>query len=159
MVEGLGFILAGCEPKPVRFLNFPSKVRRVRRSRRSTKSRAGCAGISCGARNQSAFFVSLVRTKTRPLFEFSVEGARGPALQAIDEKSRWLAPAFAGTQFQMRFAFAPAILKQKADTPRVYHVRSSEIRPKIPMVQMQRTAESVWLGTVSRALMMRTLVK
>jgi hypothetical protein len=31
-----------------------------------------------------------VRTKTCPFFEFSVEGAKGAALEAIDEKPRRL---------------------------------------------------------------------
>jgi hypothetical protein len=122
------FRLPRCEPKPVRFLNFPSKMRRVRRFRRSAKSRAGCARISCGARNQSAFF-RLPGCEPKPVrflnFPSKVRRAR---------RSRRLTKSRAGCTSFCQHSVSnavrgctPAILKQKADRLRVYHVRSSEI--------------------------------
>jgi len=43
-----------------------------------------------GKWSRDRFYSPWVRAKTCPLFEFSVEGAKGPALQAIDEKPRRL---------------------------------------------------------------------
>ena len=50
--------------------------------------------LTCPLENgrRTRFYSRWVRTKTCPLFEFSVEGAKGPALQAIDEKPRPVAP-------------------------------------------------------------------
>src|SRR5450755_4303354 len=94
----------GCEPKPVRFLRFPLKVRGsgVWGDRETVPH--GCSSISSGAATGLPFSPLRVRTKTCPFFAFSV--ASGLRL----------------------FVFPRADLKQKADTRPVYHVGSSEIR-------------------------------
>src|SRR5271167_4309147 len=73
MVERFGFVLSGCEPKPVRFLIFQSKLRGSDALGDRRRAAQGCDSSLSGAAIGLPVSPLWVRTKTCPLFDFSVE--------------------------------------------------------------------------------------
>jgi outer membrane efflux protein len=76
IIDGFGFIFSGANQNLSAFLRFPLKVRGSGVWGDRETAPHGCSSVSSGAATGLPFSPPRVRTKTCPLFAFSVEGAR-----------------------------------------------------------------------------------